>query len=306
MDLLGEALAAMRTGRPSSVQTDARAPWGLRFRPIAGAGFHVVLEGTCYLRPPAGDALPLGPGDVVFLRRGSAHVLCDDPATAPVDFVPERVEDGSPIGRVVLEGPGDRTLIVCGAYQLDHRPHPVLDEVPDVVHLPASDTRHRALRTTVEQLRAELEAPSTGSSDIVVELLDLMFLYILRAWFADQPTDQAKGWSAALADPAIARSLRAIHNDPARAWTIEALGSVAGLSRAAYARRFAQLVGQPPLSYVTSWRMNQAAQLLRQTDTSIAAVAARTGYSTEFAFAKAFKRHYGLAPGSYRRQNRAA
>jgi AraC-like DNA-binding protein len=306
VDLLGQALAAVRTGRPTSVQTDAQAPWGLRFRPIAGAGFHVVLEGSCYLRPPAGDPIRLAEGDVVFLRRGSAHVLCDDLTTEPIDFVPERVEEGSPIGRIVLDGPGERTLIVCGAYQLDYRPHPVLGELPDVVHLPASATHHPALRATVQQLHAELEAPGTGSTHIVSELLDLMFLYILRAWFADQPKDQATGWSAAFADPPIARSLRAIHDDPARSWTIEALGSVAGLSRAAFARRFTQLTGQPPLAYVTTWRMSIAAQLLRQTDTSIASVASRIGYSTEFAFAKAFKRHYGVAPGTYRRQNQAA
>lgn len=218
VDLLGQALAAVRTGRPASVQTDAQAPWGLRFRPIAGAGFHVVLEGSCYLRPPAGDPIRLAEGDVVFLRQGSAHVLCDDLTTEPIDFVPERVEEGSPIGRIVLDGPGERTLIVCGAYQLDYRPHPVLGELPDVVHLPASATHHPALRATVQQLHAELEAPSTGSTHIVSELLDLMFLYILRAWFADQPKDQATGWSAAFADPPIAQSLRAIHDDPARSW----------------------------------------------------------------------------------------
>lgn len=305
VDLLGEALAAMRTGRPTSVLTDARAPWALRFRPVAGAGFHVVLQGTCYLRPPGHGPIELAEGDVVFLRHGSAHVLCDDPAIPPIDFVPERVEHDSPIGRIVLDGPGPRTLIVCGAYQIDHRPHPLLRELPDIVHLPTTQ-QHPALRLTVEHLRDELDAPSTGSANIVTEILDLMLLYILRAWYADQPPDQATGWPAAFADPAIMRSLRAIHDEPARTWTIEALGNVAGLSRAAFARRFTQLIGQPPLTYLTGWRMTTAAQLLRESDMSIAAIAASAGYSTEFAFAKAFKRHYDVAPGTYRRQVRAA
>jgi AraC-like DNA-binding protein len=135
----------------------------------------------------------------------------------------------------------------------------------------------------------------------------MLLLFILRAWYDEQADhDSASGWAAALSDRAISAALRAIHDDPGRAWTVEALGAQAGLSRAAFARRFTTLVGQPPLTYLTWWRLTAAARLLRDTDAPLAAVAARCGYTSEFAFAKAFKREYGTAPGRYRRQELVA
>lgn len=155
-------------------------------------------------------------------------------------------------------------------------------------------------------LGSELENPRIGSDGIVPALIDSLLLYILRAWLDDQPAAAAAGWAAALRDPAVAPALAAIHGDPSAGWTVESLAVRAGLSRAAFARRFATLVGEPPLAYLTRWRMTTAAQLLRESDVPLSAVAARTGYGSEFAFAKAFKREYGLPPGGYRHQNSVA
>lgn len=307
MDILSDTLAALRAGRPVSVRTEAHAPWGLRFSPIAGAGFHMVAQGSCYLMPPHGDPVRLGPGDLVFLRQGSGHGICDDPASPMHDFVPERATDSSPIGRYTVAGPGAQTLMLCGSYQLDvERPHPLLNELPEVLHLPARPGRHPELRSAIEQLCRELDRPRPGSDAVVTALIDLLLLYILRAWYDEQPPDRTEGWAAALTDPLIAPVLRAIHDDPGRPWTVESLGDEAGLSRAAFARRFNALVGEPPLTYLTTWRMTTAARLLRETDTSLSGIAERTGYTSEFAFAKAFKRQYGIPPGAYRRQSRAA
>ncbi|MFD0592014.1 helix-turn-helix transcriptional regulator [Catellatospora coxensis] len=127
-------------------------------------------------------------------------------------------------------------------------------------------------------------------------LLDMMLLYILRTWLREQAGNgRATGWAATLSDPAIAATLRHIHGQPARQWTVEALGAEAGLSRAAFSRRFTSLVGKPPLSYLTWWRMTLAAQMLRDSDRPVQTVAQRTGYTSEFAFAKAFKREHGVA-----------
>ncbi len=136
--------------------------------------------------------------------------------------------------------------------------------------------------------------------------LDPLPLHILRAWFDEQSArGTATGWAAALADPAIGAALHALHRDPALPWTVETLGTRAGLSRAAFSRRFTTLVGRPPLTYLTWWRMATAARMLRESDASLGDVATRTGYASEFAFTNAFKREYGTAPGRYRRQNRA-
>jgi AraC-like DNA-binding protein len=136
----------------------------------------------------------------------------------------------------------------------------------------------------------------------VPALLDTLLLYILRTWFDRQPASgAATGWAAALNDRATTAALRAMHRDPARPWTVATLAAEAGLSRAPFARRFTALVGQPPLNYLTWWRMTLAARLLRESDAPLNAVAGRVGYGSEFAFANAFKRRYGTAPGRYRR-----
>jgi AraC-like DNA-binding protein len=137
---------------------------------------------------------------------------------------------------------------------------------------------------------------------IVPALLDVLLLYIIRAWHDEHAGRHGNtGWAGALRDPAVSAALRALHEEPARPWTVGTLGAEAGLSRAAFARRFTALVGQPPLAYLTWWRMTLAAKALREGDAPLAAVARRSGYTSEFAFAKAFKRQYGLAPGGYRR-----
>ncbi|MFI6818995.1 AraC family transcriptional regulator [Nonomuraea sp. NPDC050328] len=314
MDLLAEALESMRTGRPTSIRTDGHAPWGLELPPTAGAGFHVVLHGSCWLVPvDAAHPTPalLESGDVVFLRSGSRFVLADHPDTPAQVPRPEQYTKAPPIGSVVLgaaqpDGRGPRTSLLCGNYHLDlARPHPLLRQLPEVIHLPTRHGRHSGLAAAVRLLGAELDHPRIGSQGIVPALIDSLLLYILRAWLEEQPA-AAHGWSAALRDSAVVAALTAIHDVPSAAWTVESLAVRSGLSRAAFAKRFATLVGEPPMAYLTRWRMTLAAKLLRDSDIPLTTVAAQTGYSTEFAFAKAFKREYGIAPGHYRRQVRAA
>ncbi|KAA2260444.1 AraC family transcriptional regulator [Solihabitans fulvus] len=307
MDILSDTLSALRTGRPASVRTDARAPWGLRFPPVAGAGFHVVLQGSCLLVPPDGPPVPLGPGDVIFLRSGCQHLLCDDPASPVRDFTPDPDDAGSPVGRITVGGAGARAVVLCGAYHLDvARHHPLLGDLPEVLHLPARVGWHQVLRSAIDQLSTELVRPTPGSDAVVVSLIDLLLVLILRAWYDEQSPDRVEGWAAALTDPVIAPALHAMHDEPGRPWTVESLGDRAGLSRAAFARRFSAVLGEPPLSYLTTWRMTTAARLLRDTDTTLHGIAESAGYTSEFAFAKAFKRRYDVPPGTYRRQHRAS
>ncbi|MEU8892645.1 AraC family transcriptional regulator [Streptomyces sp. NPDC048442] len=311
MDILTEALASMRTGRPASVRTTGRAPFGLRLPPVAGAGFHVVLSGTCWLVPLEDAAhqqpLPLGPGDVIFLRDGHGHILADHPDTPAEDERACQFSPGSPLGTVTVGGDGPRTHLLCGNYHLDQaRPHPLVRQLPEIIHLPANHVRYPELAAAVQLLRMELEQPRPGSVGIVPALIDSLLLYILRAWLEERPAGQAKGWAAALGDTAVAPALAAIHEGPGAQWTVESLAARAGLSRAAFARRFNDLVGEPPMAYLTRWRMTTAARLLRESEVPLSAVAARTGYGSEYAFAKAFKREYGQAPGGYRREVRAA
>jgi AraC-like DNA-binding protein len=302
VDVLADILTAMRVGRPVAALTEAHAPWGLRFDHVMGAAFHVVLQGTCWLTPIEGSGfapVELGPGDVVLLGRGAPHALVSANGVPLTDFTPTRGAPGAPFGRLVLPGPGTRSTIVCGAYRLSRsRPHPLLRDLPEVVHLSALPGRHPGLRALVDLLGLELRTAPPGAAAVTPSLVDALLVYLLRAWLQDSA--DTTNWSTALADPTTARVLAAVHAEPAHAWTVEQLAAVAGLSRAAFARRFATLVGEPPLTYLTRWRMTTAARLLRDTDKTLAQVASAVGYGSAFAFAKAFRREYAATPGNYR------
>jgi AraC-like DNA-binding protein len=302
VDILTEVIASIRTGAPRSTRTQARAPFALRLRPTAGPGFHVVLQGSCWLIAPGEQPVALAPGDVAFLRDGREHVLADDPGTPAQEFHQPSAQEPFRIGRIDLAGPGARTVMLCGSYDLEQgRPHPLISGLPPIIHLPAVQGRYPELRSAIDLLGAELENDGQGAEGIIPPLIEILLFYILRAWLEARAWDLAPGWTAALADPATSRALRAIHEQPARHWSVETLGELTGLSRAAFSKRFATLVGEPPLTYVTRWRMTIAGKLLRESDAPLSAIAARTGYASEFAFAKAFKREYGVSPGGYRR-----
>jgi AraC-like DNA-binding protein len=296
VDVVSDVITAMRLGKPHSSRTERRAPWAVRHEPFAGAGFHLVIEGTCWLTTPAGTRIELRAGDAAFLPHGSAHGLAGDPAAStdvPASPLtsPDSTDD-------TADGP--RTVLLCGAYLMDRSwPHPLLRELPDLVHLPGGLGRHQSLRGAVELLATELASPRLGRDAVVPALLDALLLYMIRAWLEDQPDDG--GWTTAVRDPAVRTALLGIHSTPSRQWTVASLGELAGLSRAAFARRFTALIGQPPLTYLTWWRMILAARLLHGSDAPLRTVAEQVGYSSEFAFGAAFKRQHGQTPGAYRR-----
>jgi AraC-like DNA-binding protein len=252
---------------------------------------------------------------VVFVPHGRGYGLADSPRTPLAEFrgpLPSPfAETAASPGTAAADADGaagaDRrprpdTLLLCGAYFLDRaRPHPLLGELPQALHIPARLGRHPELRAAVELLGGELERPRPGASAVLTSLLDTLLLFVLRAWYEEQSDRASTGWAAALHDRAVSEALRAIHRDPAHPWTVETLGQAAGLSRAAFARRFTALAGQPPLAYLTWWRMTSAGRLLRAEDLPLRQVAERAGYTSEFAFSKAFKREFGMAPGQYRK-----
>jgi AraC-like DNA-binding protein len=301
MDLFGDTLAALRTGSPVVTHCEGHAPWSMRLPAFAGAGVHVVADGSCVLVPQDGKPLTLVSGDLVFLPRGGQHTLCSHPALPPADYTHDRVAHGAAFGELRIGGPGKRTVLACAAYKLDvTSSHPLVASLPDVIHFPASAERGQALEISIRQIIDETADPRATSASIVVALVDVLLLRILRAWHDKLPAERATGWAAAVADPAIAPALRAIHDSPAVSWTVETLARESGLSRAAFARRFKSVLGESPLAYLTGWRMTTARRLLRETELPLSAIAERTGYGSEFAFAKAFKRESGRAPGNYR------
>ncbi|MFE3700116.1 AraC family transcriptional regulator [Nocardia tengchongensis] len=289
MDNLSDAVAAMRLGTPHSNRTVRRGHWHTHF-PAAGnsAGFHVVLQGSCWLLPDDGDPIHLQVGDVAFLPRSRGHAIADSPG-------------GEHRSGVADSGP--ETVLLCGAYALDDsRTHPALAELPDVVHLPARVGQHSPLRAAIDLLGHELD--TDDRSGAIAPLLEVLLLFMVRTWHQAHPADT--GWVAALRDPAVHAALQAVHAEPGSPWTVQSLAAHAKVSRSVFAQRFTATLGIGPLTYLTWWRMTCAAKLLRETDLLVRVVAERSGYTSEYAFAKAFKREYGVAPGRFRTHRRPA
>jgi AraC-like DNA-binding protein len=206
--------------------------------------------------------------------------------------------------RFVHAGAGPATEVMCGAYAFDgDLCDTLLSALPPAAVVRAGDGGP-GLRATLNLLADELAGDGPGHQTVLDRLLDLLLVHALRAHLAD-PAAARPGWHRALDDPPVAAALARLHDDPARAWTVASLAAEAGLSRAAFARRFAAAVGEPPLAYLTRWRMRLAEELLRRPGTTLAGVALAVGYASEFAFSAAFKRERGLAPAAWRRAARA-
>ncbi|MEV7570364.1 AraC family transcriptional regulator [Streptomyces tanashiensis] len=301
MDVVSDAISAVRVGRPSSDRVRVGGRWCARLAPYEGAGFHIVLRGDCWLLPDGGEPVALGTGDAVLLPHGTGHVIADSPADAAAvaRAVPfERWADGSRPLPPLPAAPAHEVEMLCGKYRLDRsHAHPLLAELPPLVHLPARADAHPELRAAIGLLGGELDADRPGSSLALPSLLDLLLVYMIRSWAAEST---AGTWPAALGDPVAAAALRALHSDPAAPWTVDRLAAVAGVSRPTLARRFTGLVGRPPMAYLAWWRLTRAAALLRETGDPLATVARRVGYASPYALSHAFRREFGTTPGRYR------
>lgn len=307
MDTVSAVVVALRQGSPRSQRVQWHAPWGQRFARVPGsAGFQVVLEGTCWLLRDDADPLRLQSGDVLFFPHGSEHALADTPTSVLASACePGRVgAGGRPDGGITeTESPsGERVVTLCGAYELDRRlAHPMLATLPEVVHLRPRVGRPAAWEDAIQLLGAEADAAGPGSDVLVPGLLDVLFVYLLRACL-DEPGTGSAGWAAALRDPGISAALDTFHADPGRSWTVASLARSASMSRTTFSRRFGALLGQAPMTYVTWWRMSLAEQLLTGTNLPLRAIASRLGYASEYAFAHAFRRERGSSPGANRRR----
>ncbi|WP_262703849.1 MULTISPECIES: AraC family transcriptional regulator [Streptomyces] len=301
MDVVSDAISAVHLGHPSSHRVRMSGSWCARLDPYDGAGFYVVLKGSCWLLPDGGAPVSLGVGDAVLLPHGAGHVIAD----APVDTAVAE-EKAVPFEQW-LAGTGPRALpdrdeaeMLCGRYWLDcSRLHPLMTELPEVVHLPSRVGSHLELRAAIDLLAGELDERRPGSCIALPSLLDLLLVYIIRSWMTEATSG---AWPRVLSDPVTAAALRALHSNPAAPWSNDRLAAEAGVSRPTLARRFTTLVGRPPMAYLTWWRLILAATLLRDTADTLATVASRVGYGSPYALSHAFEREFGTTPGRYRMQ----
>jgi AraC-like DNA-binding protein len=306
MDILADVLSAARVGGVVTAHVRAEAPWGFRLQQTPFAAFHAVAQGTCWLRLPKTPPRQLLPGDVTLLPSGTGHIMASSPTGAVVPYE-EVMAAHAPPGDTDIDipGPGPVTRLICGAYPFDAEvTSPLMSLLPPVLHIPAEVSESRpGLQATLRMLSAELAESGPGSRAIIDRLVDVLFVHVLRAWLDSGEPEQGS-WLTALRDPLVAAAISHMHADPAHPWTVAELASAVGLSRATFARRFSDLVGRPPLDYLTGWRLDLAARRLRDTDQSVAHVAHAVGYTSEYAFSRAFQRQRGTSPSRYRTATR--
>jgi AraC-like DNA-binding protein len=260
----------------------ARPPWALRFADAAPLTLVTMIGGEAWLTPAGSAPIPLRPHDVALVKGPAPFVVSDGPATAA----------GSAVPAFGAEPYAARTALLTSAYDVRGTvPDRVLTVLPAVVVVPVAGP-------ATEIVRRELTRDRPGRQAVVDRALDLLLVETVRRWF--DHADDAPAWYRAYADPVIGQALRLIDDNPAHAWSVAELASKVGLSRATFAKRFAELVGQPPMTYVTEWRLCIAADLLGRTDATVDAIARRVGYANAYALSVAFKRVYGTRPSEHR------
>ncbi|HET6267312.1 MAG TPA: AraC family transcriptional regulator [Acidobacteriota bacterium] len=282
------------------------APWAVSFSKKKEALFHIILKGKCFLmHSEEKNPVALDQGDLLVFPKGVPHVLSDTREGLSVSFLKLVQGLKGPIPVVRHGGGGKKTKIVCGTFEIETgEESPLLQVLPEVMHINASSLSARWLNGTVELLTHEARNFGNGSALIVSGLINLLLVQAVRLWIDNQPEGNGTGFLGALQDRRIAAAIAAIHSQPEKEWSVESLAKIAGMSRSSFSAYFSSNIGQPPLSYVTNWRMQVAAQVLRKnTKMSLSRVSEEVGYFSQHAFSKAFKRYHGISPSEFRMQH---
>jgi AraC-like DNA-binding protein len=307
MDAVAGLLDGPRARGAFLLRSSMDPPWSLRIQDEAPLTLVAVVRGQAWIVPDDGDPTLLERDDVAIVRGPDPYLVADDPGTPPQAVILPGERCTTPDGRE-LTGMTDRgvrtwgnsadgtTVLLTGTYQFDGEvSQRLLRALPGLLVLRAGEWDC----PVIPLLAAEIVKDEPGQEAVLDRLLDLLLIAVLRAWFA-RPDAGAPAWYRAYGDPIVGQALRLLHHDPARHWTVAELARAVGLSRAALARRFNDLVGEPPMSFLTGWRIALAADMLREPGATIGSVAQQVGYGSPFALSTAFKRVRGMSPQEFR------
>jgi AraC-like DNA-binding protein len=277
-------------------------PWGLQFQP-GPAHFHFIEKGEAWVTPAGERPTRVIEGDLVLLPLGKGHVIADA-LGSPVENIGIVAANHFDREELVLRhgGDGPVTRLVGGFFSFEGSPLPaVMSALPPLIHIPRGDAGAPPWLAAISHfLVAEAQQPNPGSSLMISRLIDLLVIRTLRSWAASEANRM--GWLGGLGEERIGRVLSAMHADPFRRWTVQSLAEVARMSRSIFAERFTSAVGEPPLRYLSRWRLTIAADLLRSGGLKVTEAAYRSGYASDAAFSRAFKAHFGYAPSEARAQ----
>ncbi|AZM47186.1 AraC family transcriptional regulator [Streptomyces sp. WAC 06738] len=307
MDSIAGLLDSPRAHGALMIRALLEPPWSVRVVDRAPLSIVALASGTAWVTYDDAEPVRVGEGEIAIMRGPDPYVFSDHPATEPQAVIHAGGRCETPDGRSLADeldadvrtwthGGGGSARMLIGSYEnsgeIGAR---LLDALPRLVVV----TKEMCDCPVLPVLEEEIGRNGPAQRVVLDRLLDLLVVAALRAWFA-RPEARAPGWYRAQGDPVVGRALKLLHNDPAHPWTVAELAVRAGVSRAALARRFAELVGEPPMTYLTGWRLALAADLLREPDATVGAVARRVGYGSPFALSTAFKRVHGVSPQEHR------
>jgi AraC-like DNA-binding protein len=307
MDALAGLLDGPRARQAFLLRTVMSPPWCVRVQDEAPLSLIAVVSGGVWVIPDAGEPVRLAPGDVAVTRGPEAFTFADEPATPPRFVIHPGQRCTTPDGEELQQAmelglrswgndPAGSDVLLVGTYHLDGEVgRRLLDSLPSLVVIPAGEID----APLVDLLAGEIARDELGQEAVLDRLLDLLLIATLRAWLAVEGAD-APGWYRASTDPIVGRALRMLQHHPEHRWTVASLASEVGASRAALARRFTELVGEPPMTFLTGWRLALAADLLLSPGATIGSVARQVGYGSPYALSTAFKRHRGVSPRQHR------
>jgi AraC-like DNA-binding protein len=316
-DALSDVLKAVRLTGAAFFDVIACSPWVAEQptremvlpKVLPGAShlisYHVATEGRCYAAMIGGEPMPVEEGEVIVFTKGDAHVMSSDPGMRAQPVTQAEVDYATagplPFFRRVGEGSAPSVKLVCGFLACDAHPfNPLIDNLPPIIKVgrtTGSDTTW--LGEFIRLATAETANKRAGGESVLAKLSELMFIEVVRRYIESLPAGKS-GWLAGLRDPSVGKALALLHARPSHNWTIEELAHDAAVSRSVLAERFAMLVGMPPMHYLAMWRMQVATGMLGG-GVNIATIAAETGYGSEAAFSRAFKKLIGVPPSAWRR-----
>lgn len=307
MDALAGLLNGPRARGAFLLRSVMDPPWSMRISDEAPLTVAAVVRGSAWVRYDDAGPLLLDTGDLAIMRGPDHYTVSDAPDTAPQVIIgPGQVcttLDGVSVAESMRQGvrtwgnsPQGATVLLTGTYEGDGEiSRRLVDALPRIIALRDGEWHS----PVVSLLADEIGKDEPGQEAVLDRLLDLLVVAVLRHWFA-RPEVRAPAWYRAQADPIAGRAIRLLHHNPEHPWTVASLAAEVGTSRASLARRFTELVGQPPMSFLTGWRLALAADMLQEPDCTVGSVARKVGYGSAFSFSTAFKRHHGHSPQAHR------
>jgi AraC-like DNA-binding protein len=320
VDVLSEVLKVVKLQGAMFYNGEFSSPWSFcspdsrevapYIAPAAGHViiYHLLTEGRASARLVDGERIALDAGDIVIFPHGDAHSIENGPPTKPLDMIKELARIFSQRLKLSrLGGGGEVTRFVCGFMACEPRLSQVfLSGLPPVFKVSIrDDASGRWLENSIRFSVNEADASRAGGEAVLAKLSEVLFVETLRTYIAHLPPEHT-GWLAGARDPEVGKTLALMHRDPAHSWTIASLAKEAGVSRSVLADRFRYYLNEPPMAYLTRWRLQLGAQMLASTSYSVAQIASEVGYESEAAFNRAFKRDFTVPPARFRAQSRAS